>query len=144
MAISGIFGYLRKFITKNTLIVAFIIAHTLIAIFLGRLYALAPDEGGYIFTFNNVYTLPFSTSAQSGSGWITAPTVFLWVAYLPAKILNMLGVPDYLAVRILSILLTTVTLYLLLDILKKANSFGKSSQKNIFAVFFIPSVFLWT
>ncbi|MEI6096200.1 MAG: hypothetical protein WCR08_12205, partial [Gammaproteobacteria bacterium] len=141
---SSIFGHITKFITKNTLIVAFIAVHTLFAIFLGRLYALAPDEVGYIYTFNNVYTLPIGTSSQSGSGWITAPTLFLWVAYLPAKFLNMLGVPDYLSIRILSIFLASISLYLLLEILRKGQSVGRYSQKAIVAVFFIPSVFLWT
>ena len=91
MIISGIFSRVMIFIKQNKLIVAFITTHTLFAVFLGRLYALAPDEGGYLYTFNNVYKLPITTTAQSGSGWITAPTIFLWIAYLPAKILNVLG-----------------------------------------------------
>lgn len=109
------------------------------------MHALAPDEVGYISTFNNVYTLPIGTAAQTGSGWITAPTLFLWLAYLPAKILNLFGVPDYLSVRILSILLTTMSLYLLLELLKNTQQFvGKISKSVVPAVFFIPSVFLWT
>jgi hypothetical protein len=109
------------------------------------MHALVPDEVGYISTFNNVYTLPIGTAAQTGSGWITAPTLFLWLAYLPAKILNLFGVPDYLSVRILSILLTTMSLYLLLEILKNTQQFvGKISKSVVPAVFFIPSIFLWT
>ena len=141
---SSIFRNITKFITKNTLIVTFIAVHTLFAISLGRLYALAPDEVGYIFTFNNVYTFPVNTSAQTGSGWIAAPTIFLWVAYLPAKIVNVLGVPDYISIRILSILLVSISLYLLLEILRKGQSVRWPPQKAIIAVFFIPSVFLWT
>lgn len=56
----------------------------------------------------------------------------------------MIGVPDYLSIRLLSILLTTVTLYLLLEIQRHSQSGRKLSQKAIFLVFFIPSVFLWT
>jgi hypothetical protein len=135
---------IMRVLRQNKLISWFVIAHSLFAVFLGRLYALAPDEVGYIFTFNHVYTWPIATTAQTASGWIAAPTVFLWIAYLPAKILNMVGIPDYLAVRILSIALATLTLYLLKDILEK--SLGKTwvSQKIILFVFFIPSVFLWT
>jgi len=48
------------------------------------------------------------TDAQTGSGWVTAPTIFLWIAYLPAKILNMIGVPDYLSILVVSILLTVM------------------------------------
>ena len=134
----------RIFMPGNRLLVGFIIIHGLFAFFLGRLYALAPDESAYITTFNQVYSLPISTVAQSASGWITAPTVFLWIAYLPAKILNIVGVPDYLSIRILSILLTALSLYLLAGILGRNTVEGKSSRKTIFAVFFIPSVFLWT
>jgi hypothetical protein len=108
------------------------------------MYALAPDEAGYIYTFNNVYTLPIGTSAQTGSGWITAPTVFLWIAYLPAKILNLLGVPDYLSVRSVSVLITAITLYLLLDILKTSKFFLRFHRGVVFTIFFIPSIFLWT
>ena len=133
-----------RLIAKNRFIASFIVAHTLFAIFLGRLYAMAPDEGGYLYTFNKVFTLPISTSAQTGSGWITAPTIFLWIAYLPAKILNLLGVPDYLSIRILSVLLTAISLFLLLDMQRNSEVTKKPSQKLIFIVFFIPSVFLWT
>jgi hypothetical protein len=108
------------------------------------MYALAPDEAGYIYTFNNVYTLPIGTSAQSGSGWITAPTVFLWIAYLPAKILNLLGVPDYLSIRSVSVLITEFSLYLLLDILKTSKFFLRFHRGVVFTIFFIPSIFLWT
>lgn len=144
MVISGIFSRVMICIKQNKLITAFIITHTLFAVFLGRLFALAPDEGGYIFAFNTIYQLPISTTGQSGSGWITAPTIFLWIVYLPAKILNIFGVPDYLSIRMLSILLTAITLYLLLGIQRQSKSDSKIFQKTIFLAFFIPSVFLWT
>ncbi|TRZ88305.1 MAG: hypothetical protein D4R83_00480, partial [Streptomycetaceae bacterium] len=141
---AGIFSRLTRITMHNGLLLAFITTHTIFSVFLGRLFALAPDEGGYIYTFNNVYTWPIGTSAQSASGWITAPTIFLWVAYLPAKILNMLGVPDFLAIRILSIFLTAASLFLLKDVLMRSSVNGKVPYKFIFAFFFIPSVFLWT
>ena len=135
---------LKKLVLKNPFLVFFILVHILFAIFLGRLFALAPDEGAYITTFNQVYTWPISTVAQTGSGWITAPTVFLWIAYLPAKILNIVGVPDYLSVRILSVSLIAMSLYLMAAILGRESVKRKNPHKVIFAVFFIPSVFLWT
>lgn len=112
--------------------------------FLGRLFALAPDEGGYLNTFNNVYTLPISTGAQTFGGWIAAPTMFLWIAYLPAKILNVLGAPDYISIRILSIFLTATSLYLVIEAQRRGQNAKKLSQKVILIFFFIPSVFLWT
>ena len=135
---------IAEWIKRNPLILSFISLHALFAIFLGRLYALAPDEGGYLYTFNNVYSLPISTHAQSGSGWITAPTIFLWIAYLPAKILNMFGVPDYLSIRFLSILLATHSLALLRSIFGRTAMKFEMTQRCVFIVFLIPSIFLWT
>jgi hypothetical protein len=79
--------------------------------------AFAPDEVGYLNTFNIVYTWPINPLAQSASGWIAAPTIFLWIAYLPAKLLNLVGLPDYLSVRIPSILLAAIDLQLMKQIL---------------------------
>jgi hypothetical protein len=138
------FEQLRCFCNRNKLVLFFFTSHLTFAIFLGRLFAFAPDEKGYLFTFNNVYTLPMNTYAQTGSGWITAPTMFLWVAYLPAKIINLIGVPDYLSIRLLSIALTTVSLWLLLRMNNSAKKLRIVPKDLIFFSFFIPSVFLWT
>jgi len=144
LQISGIFSGLLKFVKQNSLIVAFIITHIFFAVSLGRVTALAPDEIGYLYTFKGVYTWPMNTMAQTGSGWITAPTIFLWIAYLPAKIINMFGVPDLLSIRMLSITLTALSLYLLKDILDQAIPKGRFFNKVVLISFFIPSVFLWT
>lgn len=136
----NILGILRE----NRFITFFVFSHIMFAAFLGRLYALAPDENGYINTFNSVYSLPISTSAQTMSGWIAAPTIFLWIIYLPAKVLSMLGVPDYLSVRILSIILASFSLYLLRDILIRSSQGRRISRYLILSAFFIPSIFLWT
>jgi hypothetical protein len=141
---SRIFEQVKDSCTRNKLVVIFFIAHVLFAIFLGRLFAFAPDEQNYLYTFNNVYTLPVSTDAQSGSGWNAAPTVFLWIAYLPAKILNLAGVPDFLSIRLLSIAITTISLFLLLRMKQNTQKLKRIPEKLIFFSFFIPSVFLWT
>lgn len=74
-------------VKSNAILIFFVIAHAFLAIFLGEMYALAPDEAGYIATFNKVYTIPVNTVAQSYSGWIAAPTLFLWIVYSPANAL---------------------------------------------------------
>lgn len=84
------------------------------------------------------------TDAPTGSGWIRAPTIFLWIAYLPAKILNMIGVPDYLSILVVSILLTVMSLYLLKNLPERSAVNREAPQKLFLAVFFISSVFLWT
>jgi hypothetical protein len=133
-----------KQLSRNKFIFIFFVAHAFFSVLLGRIYVLAPDEVGYLFAFNNIYNLPITVTAQSGSGWIAAPTMFLWVAYLPAKVLSLIGLPDYLSIRLLSILLTTVSLYLLVEILRRSTIANKNFQKYLFAAFYIPSVFLWT
>ena len=135
---------IRDVLIRNKLVIFFLTSHVIFAMFLGRLFAFAPDERGYLFTFNNVYTLPINTVAQMGSGWITAPTVFLWIAYLPAKILNIVGVTDYLSVRLLSIAIITLSLVLLIRMNEKIKRNKGISQNFIIFSFFIPSVFLWT
>jgi hypothetical protein len=141
---SRILNKVKHFCLNNKLIIFFFLTHVIFAIFLGRLFAFAPDEKAYLFTFNNVYSLPMNTNSQTGSGWITAPTVFLWVAYLPAKILNLFGVPDYLSVRLLSIVITILSLFLLLKMNQRIKKSRLIPQNLIFFSFFIPSVFLWT
>ena len=56
MQIKNLLAKMLGLVKREMLLVLFVLAHSLLAVFLGRLYALAPDEGGYIFTFNNVYT----------------------------------------------------------------------------------------
>ena len=141
---SRIFELIKYSCMRHKLVIFFFFSHAVFAISLGRLFAFAPDEQGYLYTFNTVYTLPVSTDAQSGSGWITAPTVFLWIAYLPAKILNLAGVPDYLSIRLLSIAITSISLFLLLRMNQNMQKLRGIPEKVIFFSFFIPSVFLWT
>ena len=103
----------KAILIDNWFVAFFISLHTLFAIFLGRQFALAPDEGGYLYTFNNLYGNTTDANPQYNSGWITAPKIFLWISYLPAKILNMVGVADYLSIRMLSIFLGAGCIYLL-------------------------------
>lgn len=130
-------------IGRNKLVTVFITAHLLFAVFLGRLFALAPDEGGYLYTFNNLYGSK-DPNPQYNSGWITAPKPFLWITYLPAKILNLFGVPDYLSVRILSILIAALSLVLIINLQRRSGNRSDRFENLIFLFFFIPSVFLWT
>lgn len=136
----GLFSILRK----NKTLFLFAILHSVLAIGLGRLFAFAPDESGYLYTFNNLYGQSADPNPQYQSGWITAPKAFLWVAYLPAKLLTLLGMPDYAAIRLLSIALTLFSILMLRKVYLKTSSQTKNSDYWIFAAYLIPSVFLWT
>lgn len=122
----------------------FVAVHAFFAVSLGRLYALAPDEAGYLYTFNNLYGQSEDQNPQYNSGWITAPKIFLWISYLPAKILTLAGVPDYLSIRLLAIFLAAISLYLLKSIVNQTSFNQKIANSFIYAGFLIPSIFLWT
>jgi hypothetical protein len=124
---------------KNKIPSLFVIMHSLLAISLGRLFAFAPDEGGYLYTFNNIYGDSADPNPQYQSGWITAPKAFLWVAYLPAKLLTLLGIPDYAAIRFLSIALTLCSILMLRKVYFKTSNQTKSSDIWIFAAYLVPS-----
>ncbi|HUW87237.1 MAG TPA: hypothetical protein VMW30_02510 [Candidatus Paceibacterota bacterium] len=129
-------------IWRNKFVSIFVTAHILFAVFLGKLFAFAPDEGGYLYTFNNLYGGP-DANPQFGSGWITAPKAFLWISYLPAKLLNIGGVPDYVAIRLLSVALVTASLTLLMNYYYRSHPRTKKSN-GIFYFFYVPSIFLWS
>ena len=131
-------------LAQNKLFSLFTIAHVLFGVTLGRLYALAPDESGYLYTFNNLYGNSSDPNPQYNSGWITAPKVFLWIAYLPAKVITYIGVPDYLAIRFLSIALTLFSIIVFHKVFLNSKSSNTWSNRLIFLSYLIPSVFLWT
>jgi hypothetical protein len=135
---------MSNFYVKNKLILFFFVSHFIFAIFLGPMFAFAPDEQGYLYTFNNVYSLPIGSYDLSETAWFATPIVFLWIMYLPVKVISLLGVPDYLSIRLLSIAITTCSLFLLLKINQNMQKSRGFPQKVIFSSFFIPSVFLWT
>ena len=132
------------FLGKNKFVILFFIIHVIIAILIGRFFGFAPDEEGYLFAFNHVYVWPANIYAQSGSGWISAPTIFLWIIYLPAKILNFLGIPDYISIRIQSILYVSLALIIWKSCASKQNTNLKKQLILIFTCFSIPTVFFWT
>ena len=136
----GLFSIFRK----NKTLFLFAILHSVLAIGLGRLFAFAPDENGYLYTFNNLYGQSADPNPQYQSGWITAPKAFLWVAYLPAKLLTLLGMPDYAAIRFLSITLTLFSILMLRKVYFNTSNQTKNLDSWIFAAYLIPSVFLWT
>ena len=132
-----------KFESKYVLTI-FFICHLLVAAFLGRLFAFAPDEASYIFTFNKIYSNETSLNGKVMSGWNGSPTVFLWFIFLPAKILNLLGAPDYISLRFLSSLLVTLTIYILILVSRRINSLKGFELRILILFFCIPSVFIWT
>ena len=136
-------GWIRGLVTAKKFVLFFISIHVFFAIFLGRLFALAPDEAGYLYTFNNLYG-GIDPNPQYNSGWITAPKAFLWISYFPARLLQLAGFSDYFSIRILSIVIATMSLILLQNLLRLASGTKGKYESMIFLFYLTPSIFLWT
>lgn len=114
-------------------------AHLLLSIGLGRVSFFAPDEGGYLQTFQKTYRSDFNTS--SVLGWSNSETNFLRIVYAPAKILTSFGVPDFLSIRVLAVLTSVLAIYLLMCVYQ----YEPRTHLPFIAKFFLftPSLFLW-
>ena len=109
-------------------------------IVLGDIRAFAPDELSYIKCFQELYKSTFDIS-QFG-GWWNAQTIFLRVLYLPVQFLSFLPITDLVLLRLYSITLTSIALFLIVKQTKLTNS---HLGKVVLIVFtFTPSIFLWT
>ncbi|MDP1721542.1 MAG: hypothetical protein Q8L08_11225 [Candidatus Nanopelagicaceae bacterium] len=124
---------------RSPLLWTFIAAHSFVAVFLGKIYAFAPDEAGYLEIYKHVYEKNFSTA--SILGWSNCQPLVLRIFYLPAKGLEIVGVPDYLAIRFLAVLTSTFALYLLICVYRSVGT--ALIPRSIVLAFATPSVFLW-
>jgi hypothetical protein len=129
---------------RNNLTVIYFFAHLVFLLFLGKSFAFSSDEGGYLYTFSNLYGSDLDPNPQYGSGWIAAPKWFLQVVYVPAKILSLVGFPDFLSIRLLSAFFATYCVWLLLSLIKDQEENKKFAKFVIVSSFCIPSIFLWT
>ena len=129
---------------RNNLTVIYFFAHLVFLLFLGKSFAFSSDEGGYLYTFSNLYGSDLDSNPQYGSGWIAAPKWFLQVVYVPAKILSLVGFPDFLSIRLLSAFFATYCVWLLLSLIKDQEENKKFAKFVIVSSFCIPSIFLWT
>jgi hypothetical protein len=119
--------------------------HILLAALIGNSVVLAPDEGGYAYTFKNLYGESSDPNPQFSSGWISAPKIFLFLVYLPAKVFTLLGISDLLAIRLLSVILTSIVFYGVISLASRNPR--KTPDKVVslsLGIFFIPSTFFWT
>lgn len=124
---------------KSRFLYLLVAAHVVLAVGLGEIFAFAPDEGNYLQVFQQVYRPGFNTA--SVLGWSNSQTFFLRVLYSPAKLMTMIGVPNYLALRFLAIATSSIAIYLLMCVSKNQNRFRVPKHYRI--LLFTPSLFLW-
>jgi hypothetical protein len=116
--------------------------HLLFIILFDKVTAFAPDENGYLAIFKNLYKSDFSLAGYLG--WQEGSIYALRLVYLPAKVLNLVGFSDFYSIRLLTILYSTLTLFILLKLCSEIYILGRSAKFWIVSAFFIPSYFLWT
>ncbi len=128
----------------NQLMIFYFTSHVIFLLILGDSSAFASDEGGYLYTFTQLYGEQSDPNPQFGSGWIAAPKWFLQVVYLPAELFTIFGIPEYLAIRLLSAVMATYCVWLLLQLNHKHSRNEARGKLLILYAFYIPSIFLWT
>ena len=134
---------LLKVINTNKLVFPiFFLTHTTLMIILGNFTGFALDEYGYAEVLKYLYEENQST--DNFSVWVNSDILFLQILYSPAKVFILFGVSEVISIRLLSIILTTLTLAILLRNLDTNKCQYTLSRSVIILSFFIPSFFLWT
>jgi hypothetical protein len=119
---------------------AYFFFHFLFLVFLGRITAFGIDEDGYLAVFRKIYSPSFDMNSQLS--WPTNNVIPLQLIHLPAKFISVLGVPDYLAIRIQSTILFYLTCWV---IFKQVGTLYRKTNIGLISVFmFLPSIFVWT
>ena len=141
----GNWRYSQKRITASSsvwLLVtsAYFFLHFLFLVFLGKITAFGIDEDGYLDVFRKIYSQSFDINSQIS--WPTDNVTLLQLIHLPAKIISILGVPDYLAIRIQSTVLFYLTCWVIFK--QVGIMYRKTNIVLISGFMFLTSVFVWT
>lgn len=112
--------------------------------FFGQMFFLAPDERGYLQVAKDVYSTDYEY-IQWGWPW-RSPVWFLQLIYSPFKIMLEVGFPDLIALRLNSILFSTLSIYLMLAILYIHYPAKLILRRNklVLLSIFLPTYFLWS
>ena len=131
-------------LSVNSLVFLYLTSHIVFLLILGNSFAFSSDEGGYLYTFKNLYGSQDDPTPQYGSGWLATPKWFLQMVYIPAKLFSIFGIPDYFAIRLLSVIIATFCVWLILQFNFRHNENKTFGKLVVVGGFSIPSIFLWT
>ena len=137
-------GKLKELRDSSNLKIILVISalHLIFIVVFDKVTAFAPDENNYIGVFNNLYRSDFSLDGYPG--WQEGSMNALRLIYLPAKLLEIIRFSDFYAVRILSVLYSMLSLYLLLKLAPEARILRIQIRLWVAAAYLFPSVFIWT
>ena len=116
--------------------------HLAFVVLFDKVTAFAPDEANYIGVFSNLYGSDFSLDAYTG--WQEGSINALRIIYLPGKVIQIIGFSDFYAVRILSVLYSMLSLFLLLKLAPVSKILGIPVRFWLAGAYSFPSVFVWT
>jgi hypothetical protein len=129
-----------SFISQTIVILTFF--HLAFIILFDKVTAFAPDEANYIGVFDNLYRSDFSLDGYAG--WQEGSINALRIVYFPAKLMLLVGFSDFFAIRILAILYSIFSLYLLLKLAPEKVILRIPIRFWLAGAYFIPSIFLWS
>ncbi len=124
----------------RTISVAYFLLHFSFLFILGMMTALVIVEDGYLRVFQNVYRENFDIKTQLS--WPTDSKMLLQLIYLPAKVISLLGTPDYISIRLQSTFLFYITCWIIFKGIPSTNF--KLNVTLLVLFMFSPSVFVWT
>jgi hypothetical protein len=123
-----------------TITSAYVIFHLLFLSLLGKITAFGIDEDGYLEVFRKIYSGSFDIHSQIS--WPTNSTALLQLIYLPAKLVSLIGIPDYLAIRIQSSVLFYITCWIIFR--QIGSIYRRVNIALLIGFMFLPSIFVWT
>ena len=121
---------------------AYIGLHVTFSVLLANITAFAPDEESYLDLFSKLYNSDFTLAGTPG--FDDANLNWLKLIYLPAKLMNILGVESLLALRFLSIGYSAMATLLLVRIAKSTGRDDRYFRTGLILISFMPTVFLWS
>ena len=122
---------------------AYGLLHLLFILILGPIKALATDEDLYLTYFTEIYKNDYDESFLT-IGWPNTNRYLLGIFYLPAKVLNLIGVSPLISIRLGSTLVTGFAIGLCVLIAKKLKTDNKFFRAMLLIFTFTPTMFVWS
>ena len=125
---------------------AYVGLHISFSLLLGNITAFAPDEKyPYLNVFGDIYSKGYKVSYLTPAfGDESPPTIFLQLLYMPARFFAFFGSNDLVAIRLMSILYSTLATFVLARMAITRNRDTRFFRFSLIMISFIPSVFLWS
>ena len=131
-----------KIYNKNEFALLLVFALTSRVLFLlslGACTALASDEEAYLEILDSLFSIDLWSQTLPTNG--NPLSYYLWL--IPAKLLTLIGIPNWIALRITSLLFFTFSILLIFRLLRNVIPRFILS-KFLIAITFIPSFFIYT